>query len=105
MRMIYLVGVVLVVIAGPVLLLRALRRFAWRAPQPPSQPSFDMVELQSMLDKGLISREEFERLQGLIMAERPLTRGGEKAELTSRARLARHPVCVPGGRETTGVAA
>jgi hypothetical protein len=78
MRMIYLVGAVLAVMAGSVLLLRALRRFAWRAPQPPAQPSFDMVELQSMLDKGLISREEFERLQGLIMAERARADAGRK---------------------------
>ena len=76
--MIYLLGVLLAVIAGYVLLMRALRRFSKRVRQAPQQPSFDMVQLQSMLDKSLISREEFERLQGLILAERARADAGRK---------------------------
>ena len=50
--------------------MRALRRFATRIQKSPPPPSFDMAELQSMLDGGLITQEEFERLKGMMLAQR-----------------------------------
>ena len=60
-------------LAGLVMLMmgmRVLRRFTKRIQEPPRQPSFDLAELQSMLDGGLISHDEYERLKSLVVAQR-----------------------------------
>ena len=64
-------------LAGLVMLMmgmRMLRRFTKRIQEPPRQPSFDLAELQSMLDVGLISQEEYERLKSLVVAQRAAVR-------------------------------
>jgi hypothetical protein len=74
----YIFGPVLALTVGYVLAMRALRRFAKRTYHVPPQPSFDLSELQSMVEKGLISPEEFERLKGLIIAQRASVDAGRK---------------------------
>src|SRR3954468_19618631 len=74
----YIFGAVLALTVGYVLAMRALRRFAKRSNHAPPQPSFDLSELQSMVEKGLISAEEFERLKGLIIAQRGSVDAGRK---------------------------
>jgi hypothetical protein len=70
MGVLYILGAVMTLSIGYVLAMRALRRFAMRGQNVPPQPGFDMAELQSMLEKGLISFEEFERLKLLTMEQR-----------------------------------
>lgn len=69
LSILYISGGVLALTIGYVLSMRMLRRFTMRSQNAPPQPGFDMSELQSMLEKGLISPEEFERLKSLTLVQ------------------------------------
>ena len=64
------------------LAIRVLRRVAVRLADAPAHPGFDMAELNDMLAAGLISSDEFDRLQQLILAQRnraiPLAQGPDR---------------------------
>ncbi len=50
--------------------MRTIRRFTIRRKEPPAEPTFDVAELNSMVEAGLISRDECEQLKSIVALQR-----------------------------------